>query len=81
MTDKEKAEELLEVFTTIRAEEIWEAFKSELIVHNIKEDPNMIRALSFAIRKVSERLYTDLPELGDPSEVIDEIADELEKMI
>lgn len=81
MTDKEKAEKLLEVFTTIRAEEIWEAFKSELIVYNIKEDPNMIRALSSAIRKVAERLYTDLPELGGPAEVVEEIADELEKMI
>jgi hypothetical protein len=59
---------------TIRAEQIWEAFCGELIVQPTEDQR---QALSTALRKVAERLYTDLPELGHPSVVIEEIADEL----
>jgi hypothetical protein len=62
---------------TYRAEQIWEAFKGELIVEPTED---MKQALSYAIRICAERLYTDLPELGDPSVVLEEIADELDAL-
>ena len=62
---------------TYRAEQVWEAFCMELT-----QEPtdDMREALATAIRIVADRLCTDLPELGDPSVVIEEIADELEKL-
>ena len=66
--------------TTYRAEKIWEAFKGELIDNGLKDSEDVRQALSTALRKVAERLYTDLPELGDPSVVIEEIAEELDEM-
>jgi hypothetical protein len=65
---------------TIRAEQVWEAFKGELIDNGLKDSEDVRQALSSALRKVAERLYTDLPELGDPSVVIEEIADELDTL-
>jgi hypothetical protein len=62
---------------TIRATEIWEAFCGELIIQPTEDQR---QALSTALRKVAERLYTDLPELGDPSVVLEEIADELDTL-
>ena len=59
---------------TIRADQIWEAFCGELIIQPTEDQR---QALSTALGKVAERLYTDLPELGHPSVVIEEIADEL----
>ena len=66
--------------TTYRAEKIWEAFKGELIDNGLKDSEDVRQALSTALRKVAERLYTDLPELGHPSVVLEEIADELEEL-
>ena len=66
--------------TTYRAEKIWEAFKGELIDNGLKDSEDVKQALSTAIREVAERLYTDLPELGHPSVVLEEIADELDEM-
>jgi len=66
--------------TTYRATKIWEAFKGELIDNGLKDSEDVRQALSTALREVAERLYTDLPELGDPSVVIEEIADELDEM-
>ena len=63
--------------TSYRAEQIWEAFKGELTSPPTED---MREALATAIRIVADRLCTDLPELGDPSVVIEEIADELEKL-
>jgi hypothetical protein len=63
--------------TTYRAEQIWEAFKGELIVEPTED---MKQALATSIRVIAERLYTDLPELGDPSVVLEEIADELDEL-
>jgi len=65
---------------TIRATEIWEAFCGELIDNGLKDSEDVRQGLSSALRKVAERLYTDLPELGDPSVVIEEIADELDAL-
>ena len=62
---------------TYRAEQIWEAFKGELTSPPTED---MREALATAIRIVADRLCTDLPELGDPSVVIEEIADELEEL-
>jgi hypothetical protein len=63
--------------TSYRAEQVWEAFKCELTSPPTED---MREALATAIRVVADRLCTDLPELGDPSVVIEEIADELEKL-
>ncbi len=65
---------------TIRAEQVWKAFKGELIDNGLKDSEDVRQGLSSAIREVAERLYTDLPELGDPSVVLEEIADELEAL-
>jgi hypothetical protein len=66
--------------TSYRAEQIWEAFKGELIDNRLKDSEDVRQALSTAIRVVAERLYTDLPELGHPSVVLEEIADELDEL-
>jgi hypothetical protein len=60
--------------TTYRAEQIWEAFKGELIVEPTED---MKQALSYAIRVVAERFCTDWGELQHPSTVLEEIADEV----
>jgi hypothetical protein len=65
---------------TYRAEQVWEAFKGELIDNGLKDSEDVRQGLSSAIRMVAERLYTDLPELGDPSVVLEEIADELDTL-
>jgi hypothetical protein len=65
---------------TYRAEQVWQAFKGELIDNGLKDSEDVRQGLSSALRKVAERLYTDLPELGDPSVVIEEIADELDAL-
>jgi hypothetical protein len=63
--------------TSYRAEQIWEAFKGELTSPPTED---MREALATAIGIVADRLCTDLPELGDPSVVIEEIADELDAL-
>ena len=63
--------------TTYRAEQVWEAFKGELIVEPTED---MKQALATSIRVIAERLYTDCGELSDPSVVIEEIADELDAL-
>ena len=65
---------------TIRATEIWEAFKGELIDNGLKDSEDVRQGLSSAIRMVADRLYTDLGELQHPSVVLEEIADELEEL-
>jgi hypothetical protein len=62
---------------TYRAEQVWEAFKGELIVEPTED---MRQALATAIRVVAERLYTDLGELQHPSGVLEEIADEVDAL-
>jgi hypothetical protein len=65
---------------TYRAEQVWKAFKGELIDNGLKDSEDVRQGLSSAIRMVAERLYTDLPELGNPSVVLEEIADELDAL-
>jgi hypothetical protein len=65
---------------TYRAEQIWKAFKGELIDNGLKDSEDVKQALSYAIRVVAERLYTDLGELQDPSAVLEEIADEVDAL-
>ena len=74
---------------TYRAEEIWKAFCEEIRnadplgntrTYDVKTEDDVRTALSTAIRVVAERLYTDLGELQHPSTVLEEIADELEKL-
>jgi hypothetical protein len=60
-----------------RADEIWGSFCNELTQEPTED---MRQALSTAIRIIAERLYTDLPELGHPSVVLEEIADELDAL-
>ena len=62
---------------TYRADEIWGSFCNELIVEPTED---MKQALSYAIRVVAQRLYTDLGELQDPSIVLEEIADEVDAL-
>jgi hypothetical protein len=66
--------------TTYRAEQVWEAFKGELIDNGLKDSEDVRQGLSSAIRMVADRLYTDLGELQYPSVVLEEIADELEDL-
>jgi hypothetical protein len=65
---------------SIRAEEIWEAFKGELIDNGLKDSEDVRQGLSTAIRMVAERLYTDWGELQHPSTVLEEIADEVDAL-
>jgi hypothetical protein len=65
---------------TYRAEQIWKAFKGELIDNGLKDSEDVRQGLSSAIRMVADRLYTDLGELQHPSVVLEEIADELEDL-
>jgi hypothetical protein len=65
---------------TIRAEQVWEAFKGELIDNGLKDSEDVRQGLSTAIRVVAERLYTDLGELQHPSTVLEEIADEVDAL-
>ena len=63
---------------TYRAEQIWEAFKGELIYRKPTDD--MREALATAIRIVADRLCTDVGEIECPIEVVRQIADELEAL-
>jgi hypothetical protein len=65
---------------TYRAEQVWKAFKGELIDNGLKDSEDVRQGLSSAIRMVADRLYTDLGELQHPSVVLEEIADELEDL-
>ena len=68
----------MKIMPSVRAEQIWEAFKGELIDNGLKDSEDVRQGLSTAIRMVAERLYTDLGELQHPSTVLEEIADELD---
>jgi hypothetical protein len=62
---------------TYRADEIWGSFCNELIVEPTED---MKQALSYSIRVVAERLYTDWGELQHPAAVLEEIADEVDAL-
>jgi hypothetical protein len=63
--------------TTYRAEQVWEAFKGELIGEPTED---MKQALATSIRVIAERMYTDLGEIQHPSTVLEEIADEVDAL-
>ena len=63
---------------SIRAEQVWEAFKGELIVEPTED---MRQALATAIRVVADRLCTDWGELQHPYDVLNEIADEVDSLV
>jgi hypothetical protein len=65
---------------SVRAEQVWKAFKGELIDNGLKDSEDVRQGLSSAIRMVADRLYTDLGEMQNPSVVLEEIADELEEL-
>ena len=65
---------------SIRAEEIWEAFKGELIDNGLKDSEDVRQGLSTAIRIVADRLCTDVGEMECFIEVVRQIADELEDL-
>ena len=65
---------------SVRAEQVWKAFKGELIDNGLKDSEDVRQGLSSAIRMVADRLYTDLGEMQNPSVVLEEIADELEDL-
>ena len=62
---------------TYRAEQVWEAFKCELISPPTED---MREALATAIRVVADRLCTDVGEIECPIEVVRQIATELEAL-
>ncbi len=66
--------------TTYRAEQIWKAFKGELIDNGLKDSEDVRQGLSTAIRIVADRLCTDVGEMECPIEVVRQIADELEEL-
>jgi hypothetical protein len=66
--------------TTYRAEQIWEAFKGELIDNGLKDSEDVKQGLSSALRKVANRLCTDVGEMECFIEVVRQIADELEDL-
>jgi len=65
---------------TIRAEQVWEAFKGELIDNGLKDSEDVRQALSSALRKVADRLCTDVGEMECYIDVVRKIADELEEL-
>jgi len=65
---------------TERANEIWKAFKGELIDNGLKDSEDVKQGLSSAIREVADRLCTDVGEMECFIEVVRKIADELEEL-
>jgi hypothetical protein len=65
---------------TYRAEQVWKAFKGELIDNGLKDSEDVRQGLSSALRKVADRLCTDVGEMECFIEVVRQIADELEQL-
>jgi hypothetical protein len=66
--------------TTYRAEQVWKAFKGELIDNGLKDSEDVRQGLSSAIREVANRLCTDVGEMECYIDVVRQIADELEEL-
>ena len=66
---------------TYRAEQVWQAFKGELIDNGLKDSEDVRQALSTAIREVADRLCTDVGEMECPIEVVRQIADEVDELV
>ena len=65
---------------TIRAEQVWKAFMGELIDNGLKDSEDVRQGLSTALRKVADRLCTDVGEMECYIDVVRQIADELEEL-
>jgi hypothetical protein len=65
---------------TYRAEQVWKAFKGELIDNGLKDSEDVRQGLSTAIREVADRLRTDVGEIECFIEVVRQIADELDTL-
>jgi hypothetical protein len=65
---------------TIRAEQVWEAFKGELIDNGLKDSEDVRQGLSSALRKVADRLCTDVGEMVCYIDVVRQIADEVDAL-
>jgi hypothetical protein len=68
------------IMTTYRAEQVWQAFKGELIDNGLKDSEDVKQGLSSAIREVADRLCTDVGEIECFIDVVRQIADELEEL-
>ena len=66
--------------TSYRAQQVWEAFKGELIDNGLKDSEDVKQGLSSAIREVADRLCTDVGEIECFIDVVRQIADELEEL-
>jgi hypothetical protein len=65
---------------TYRAEQVWKAFKGELIDNGLKDSEDVRQGLSTAIREVADRLCTDVGEMECYIDVVRQIADELDEI-
>jgi Mg2+ and Co2+ transporter CorA len=65
---------------TYRAQQVWEAFKGELIDNGLKDSEDVRQGLSSAIREVADRLCTDVGEMECFIEVVRQIADEIDEI-
>jgi hypothetical protein len=65
---------------TYRAEQVWEAFRGELIDNGLKDSEDVRQGLSTAIRMVADRLCTDVGEMECFIDVVRKIANELEQL-
>jgi hypothetical protein len=65
---------------TYRAEQVWKAFKCELIDNGLKDSEDVKQGLSTAIREVADRLCTDVGEIECFIEVVRKIADEVDEL-
>jgi len=68
------------IMPSVRAQQIWEAFKGELIDNGLKDSEDVRQGLSTAIREVADRLCTDVGEIECPIEVVRQIADEVDAL-
>jgi hypothetical protein len=65
---------------TYRAEQVWEAFKGELIDNGLKDSEDVRQGLSTALREVANRLCTDVGEMECYIDVVRKIADEIDAL-
>jgi hypothetical protein len=65
---------------TIRAEQVWKAFMGELIDNGLKDSEDVRQGLSTALRKVADRLCTDVGEMECYIDVVRQIADEVDAL-
>jgi hypothetical protein len=70
----------MKIMPSVRAQQVWEAFKGELIDNGLKDSEDVRQGLSTAIREVADRLCTDVGEMECFIEVVRQIADEVDAL-